>query len=158
MKRSDFIKSLGIVPALFLLPKLLPAVLGATKKDEPLYACGFWGNDKSLTIGTHLGGDEQFFITYRKLHDKIMIPSYENWKKHFLPNKKAFAYPRNYKEAARNDWLTRELVARQREGMKRFPFREGFGTTEENTRHAKEYFARLAEWCEMMVKRFKSMA
>jgi len=150
MKRSDFLKSVAVIPATLMIPP----ILSSSEEDMRVWAAGFWGNDKSLTIGGNNELDEQFFITYRKLYPDIMVPSYESWKKHFIPPSAQKFPPRftNYRDAARSDWSCRELVARQRENMRRFPVRDGFGITEEDTKHKQEYLERMAEWCERMAK------
>ena len=51
MRRSDFIKSLGIVPALFLLPKLPPAIKNKKEHggEESLDIIQFW-DDKTKQV------------------------------------------------------------------------------------------------------------
>lgn len=155
MKRKDFLKSLGVLPAAFFLP----SVFNGRESNMRVWSAGFWGNDKSLTIGGHNELDEQFFITYRKLHPKIMIPSYESWKEHFDPalSRKFIHRHKNYKEAARADWSTKELFDRRRDNIRRFPFSDGFDITAEDTKHKEEYFTRMAEWCERMAEQFRSI-
>jgi len=161
MKRIDFIKSLGVLP--FLPAASLPAILSGKESDMRVWSAGFWGFDKSLHIGASNDGAEQFFITYRKMHDEIMVPSYGHWKDHYIPRPKESTkdlyYPKDYREMARGDWLVRELQKDFNTNKKRYPNPNIYDLETPKLKQLEsEYFARMAKWCERMAKQFRSIS
>jgi len=146
MKRSDFLKGLGVLPAAFLLPQIGQG----SGEDFRFWGAGYKGYDCSLRLGFYNEADEQFFIGYREVE-----PDYENWKEHFMkPTKKS--QPQTYIEAARSDHLIKTLSTELKESGNRYscslPFLKWSNHTD-----LSGYYSRMAVWCELLAKQFRSM-
>ena len=154
MRRKDFIKLFGVLPAAFLVPDISSF---GQKGYMAVWGAGYRGNDRSLRLGFFNELDEQFFIGYRKVR-----PDYTTWKEHFKkpikkPIKKSTRkhQPKDYIEAARSDNLIKTLSADWKDNRKRYNLdKDDSDEWFEWAAHGdlSEYHQRMAEWCEKTAK------